>query len=304
MAIKMLEKSTEIDPNYAPAFVGLADCYNLLREFSVMPPDEAFPRALAAAQKAVELDDSSPEAHNSLAFATFYWSWDAVTAEREFKRALQLNPHFVQGHHWYATFLLAIERFPEAVDQIELARKLDPSSTTILADKGLILWRAGKKQEASALLKQLAATDPALATTHLYLARISFEKKDYSTYIAELKRAAQLRNDRGALAVAEAAERGFAAGGLRRMREEMLPVQEKLLAQGNGSAYDLAVTNAALGKNDDAVRCLQAAFDRHDLEVMFLREHAEFSALGDDPAYQELAAKIAERLPKPGSQPQ
>ncbi len=92
------------DPNYAQAYVGLADCYNLLREFSAMPPDEAYPRALAAAKKAVELDDSSAEAHTSLAFATFYGTFNAAGAEREFKRAIELNPNYAKAHHWYATF--------------------------------------------------------------------------------------------------------------------------------------------------------------------------------------------------------
>jgi len=292
------------DPNYAAPFVGLADSYNLLREFSSMPPDQAFPRALAAAQKAVDLDDSSAEAHNSLAFATFYWNWDAPTAEHEFKRALRLNPNFVQGRHWYATFLLAIERFPEAVDQIELARKLDPSSNSILADKGLILWRAGMKDEAVALLKQLEASDPTLASPHQYMAQVFFETKNYRGYIAELKRAAQLRNDRSALAVAEAAERGYAAGGLRGMRQEMLPVQEKFVAQGDGSPFDLALTYAALGRNDDALRCLEAALDKRELRLLFLDENLEFNALHDDPAYREILAKVQARLPKPVPQHQ
>jgi len=87
-AVDYFTQSIVKDPSYAQAYVGLADCYNLLREFSVMPPDEAYPRALAAAQKAVELDDTSPGAHTSLAFSTFYWNWEPVTAEREYKRAL------------------------------------------------------------------------------------------------------------------------------------------------------------------------------------------------------------------------
>jgi Tfp pilus assembly protein PilF len=290
------------DPAYAPAFVGLADCYNLLREFSAMPAEEAFPRALAAAQKAVELDPLSAEAHNSLAFVTFYWNWDTVTAEREFKRALKLNPALVQGHHWYATFLLANERFPEAVDQIEQARKLDPSSTTILADKGLILWRAGKTQEAVALLKQLAVTDPSLATPHNYLARIALEKKDYLTYFAELKRDAELRNDRGALAVAKAGEDGFNARGVQGMREQMLPVQEKLVAEGDGSAYELASTYAMLGNNTDAMRLLQLAFDKHEVQMLFLNEHDEFNVLHADPAYREILAKVRERVPQNAAQ--
>jgi Tfp pilus assembly protein PilF len=111
------------DPSDAAAYVGLADCYNLLREFGAMPPTEAYPRALSAAQRAVVLDDTSAEAHSSLAFATFWWSWQGVTAEREFKRALELDPKFGRGHHWYATYLLALHRYPEALDQIEQARR-------------------------------------------------------------------------------------------------------------------------------------------------------------------------------------
>ena len=137
------------DPNYAQAYVGLADCYNLLREYSAMPPEEAYPRALAAAKKAVELDDSSAEAHTSLAFATFYGSFDAAGAEREFRRALALNPSDARAHHWYATSLFAEGRYAEALSQIEMAQQLDPASSAILADKGLILLYAGSREQSS-----------------------------------------------------------------------------------------------------------------------------------------------------------
>jgi len=119
-----------------------------------------------------------------------YWHWDPVTAEGEYKGALELNPNVVQGHHWYATFLLTSRRFPEALEQIEQARKLDPSSTTIQADKAKILYDAGRKNEAFALLQQLEMTDPTLATTHTYLAEIYFARKDYESSFAESKQAA------------------------------------------------------------------------------------------------------------------
>ncbi|HTR25980.1 MAG TPA: tetratricopeptide repeat protein [Terriglobales bacterium] len=288
------------DPGYAPAFVGLADCYNLLREFSAMPPEDAYPRALAAAQKAVELDPSSAEAHNSLAFATFYWNWDAVMAEHEFKRALKLSPNFVQAHHWYATFLLALRRFPEALDQIEQARKLDPSSTSILADKGFMLWQNGRRQEALSLLKQLSSVDPTLATTHAYLAKGYWQEKDYRNYFKELEKAAELRGDRGAQAVAEAARRGFETRGLQGMREEVLPVQEKLFAKGNCAAFDLAVTYAALGRTDDAIRLLRTAFERHEISLIFLSgntdEQNDFRGIAHEAGYLELLDKVKERV--------
>jgi tetratricopeptide (TPR) repeat protein len=295
-AVDYFTQSIVKDPSYAQAYVGLADCYNLLREFSAMPPYEAYPRALAAAQKAVELDDTSAGAHNSLAFATFYWNWDPVTAEREHKRALELDPNFVQGHHWYATFLLASGRYPEALDQIEQARKLDPSSTTIQADKGWILFVAGRKSEAFALLKQLESTDLALATTHGYLAAIYLDRKDYENFFAESKQSAQLRHDEAGLAVAKAAERGFAAGGLDGMRESMLPVQKEIFDRGSGPAYDLAATYALLGKKEEAPRYLQAAYEKRETGLLFLSRDPAFNILHDDLVYKEITERVGERL--------
>ncbi len=295
-AVDYFTQSIVKDPSYAQAYVGLADCYNLLREFSVLPPDEAYPRALAAAQKAVELDDTSPGAHNSLAFATFYWNWDPVTAEREFQRALELDSNFVQGHHWYATFLLVSARYPEALDQIEQARKLDPSSTTIQADKGWILYHAGRKSEAFALLRQLESTDPTLATTHSYLAEIYFERKDYEDFFDESKQAAQLRHDEAGLAVANAAERGFSAGGLEAMRGSMLPVEKEMLNRDLASAYDVAATCALLGKKEEALRYLQAAYEKRDIGLLYLSRNPDFNSLHDDLVYQEIAERVGKKL--------
>jgi tetratricopeptide (TPR) repeat protein len=284
------------DPGYAQAYVGLADCYNLLREFSVMPPEEAYPRALAAAKKGVELDDTSPGAHNSLAFATFYWNWDPGTAEREYKRALELDPNFVQGHHWYATFLLASGRFPEALDQIEQARKLDPSSTTIQADKGLILNFAGRTSDAFALLKQLESSDSSLATTHTYLAKIYLERKDYENYFVQSKMSAQLRHDGAALEIANTAERGFFAGGLGAMREAILPVQKEMSNRGIGSAYDLAATCALLGRREDALRFLQAAYERRETGLLYLSRDPAFNSLHGDLNYKEITERVEAKL--------
>ena len=298
-AVDFFTQSIVKDPSYAPAYVGLADCYNLLREFSVMPPEEAFPRALAAAQKAVELDDTSAGAHTSLAFATYYWNWDAVTAEREFKRALDLDPNFVQGHHWYATFLLTSGRFPEALDQIEQARKLDPSSTTIQADKGLILNTVGRPGEAIALLKQLASTDPSLATTHTYLADLDLDRKDYQEYSAELKIAAQLRHDEAGLAIADAAKRGFAAGGPEGMRRAMLPVQKEMLTRGLVSSFDIATTCALLGEKEDALHYLQESYEKHEIRLLYLTRNPAFNALHNEPTYQEITERIRKKVSGP-----
>jgi len=295
-ALDYFTQSIVKDPSYAQAYVGLANCYNLLREFSVMPPDEAFPRALAAAQKAVELDDTSAGAHNSLAFATYYWDWDQATAEREYKRALELDPNFVQGHHWYATFLLTAGRFPEALDQIEQARKLDPSSTTIQADKGFILFSAGHKSEAFALLKRLESTDPTLASTHRYLASSYFDRKDYENFFAESKQAAQLRHDDAALAIVTAAERGFAAGGVKGMRESTIPVRKEMVDRDLGSAYELAATCALVGKKEAALRYLHVAYEKREALLLILYRDPDFSTVRNDLVYKEITERVGERL--------
>jgi Tfp pilus assembly protein PilF len=299
-AVDYFTQSIVKDPNYAQAYVGLADCYNLLREFSVMPAEEAYPRALAAAQRAIELDDTSAGAHTSLAFATFYWNWDPATAEREYKRALEIDPNFVQGHHWYATFLLTSGRYAEALAQIEQARKLDPSSTTIQADKGWILYNAGRFNEAFALLKQLEATDPSLATTHGYLAQLYLDRKDYDNFFAESRQSAELRHDEAALTVAAAAEKGYATGGLDGMRRGMLPVQKEMFDRGLESAYELAENCALLGNKEEALHYLQAAYEKREIGLLSLNRDPDLSALHDDLAYKEITERVGQKLSKPG----
>ncbi len=183
------------DPNYSDAYVGLADCYNLLREFSAIPANEAYFKAFAAAKKAIELDPQSSEAHASLAFATFFGMWDSADAEKEFRRAVQLDPNNAKAHHWYATFLNTLSRHEEALTEIELARKLSPDSPSILADKGELLWAGGHHEQALPLLKQLESADPNFLSPHRYLRFAYLETGDYPNYILELKQDALLTHD-------------------------------------------------------------------------------------------------------------
>ena len=292
-AIQFFTQAIVKDPSAAQAYVGLADCYNLLPEFGAMSGEEAYPRAIAAAQRAVALDDRSAEAHVSLAFPTFWWSWQAATAEREFQRALQLNPNFVRGHHWYATFLMAMHRYREALDQMEQAQRLDPSSPAILADKGLLLWSFGRHDEALALLKQLEASEPSLSSPHSFLAKIYESQGDYPAAIQEWRTLADLRHDPAGAKIADASAQGFASGGVRGLLESRLPLQKDLVDRGGGSAYDLAATYAALNQKQQALAYLQIAFDRRDQNLL---GGDPITPLADDPAYQKLRAQIATHL--------
>ena len=280
------------DPNYAQAYVGLADCYNLLREYSAMPPEEAYPRALAAAKKAVELDDSSAEAHTSLAFATFYGSFDAADAEREFRRALALNPNDARAHHWYATFLFTEGRYSEALGQIEMAQQLDPASNAIVADKGLILLYGGPREQGVALLKQLESTEPAFPSTYRYLQDAALMDKDYPAYLEAKAKTARLLHDQRELAIVKAEEKGFARGQQQGMFQSRLEEQKKLYAEGHLSAYDLAGTYGFLGNKAKALEYLQKAYGHHESGLTSMRNNLAFEGLHNDPTFRKLVAQV------------
>jgi DNA-binding winged helix-turn-helix (wHTH) protein/tetratricopeptide (TPR) repeat protein len=280
------------DPNYAPAYVGLADCYNLLREYTAMPASEAYPRALAAAQKAVELDDQSSEAHASLAFALFYGTWDAASAEGEFRRSIELDPSNAAAHHWYATFLSTTGRHVESLVEIERAQALDPSSKAILADKGDLLWLAGRRDEGMTLLKQLEISEPSFISPHRYLKTFYFATGDYANYFEEWEKEAALMQDQSALKLAETTEKAYTAGGVHDMLQDMETQQKKLYDHGSLSPYPVAVTNALLGKKQEALHYLKIAYDQHDDNLVGLKEETAFNKLHNDPAYKELAARF------------
>jgi tetratricopeptide (TPR) repeat protein len=292
-AIDYFTQATLRDPNYSNAYVGLADSYSLLREYSAMPPEESYPKALAAAKKAVELDDSSAEAHTSLAFVTFYWSWDAPGAEREFKRALSLNPNDARAHHWYATFLLSCRRTPESLQQINEAQILDPSSLAILSDKGDILNVANQADGAMALLKEIETTEPSFLSAHRYLSEIYLARKDYPNYLKEWREMAVLRKDQNEVAVEKSAEEGFAKGGYAAMLQATLDAQRDLNKKGLLPAYSLAVTYARLGEKQNSLQCLREAYDKHDSSLLFLSTDPAFDFLADDPEFTDLEARIS-----------
>ncbi len=280
------------DPNYAAAYVGLADCYNLLREYTMMPASEAYPRALAAAQRAVELDDQSSEAHASLAFALFWGNWDAAAAEREFRRAIELNPSNAIAHHWYATYLSTVGRHPESLLEIERAQTLDPASKAILADKGNLLCAAGRCDEGVSLLRQMEGTEPDFISPHRYLKEVYFREENYAGYLKEWKLEATLVKDNPALRLVDAAEKGYAERGARGMLQNIRALETRLYQDGSLSPYALAQTDALLGNSQEALQFLKLAYDRHDELVVQVKGDSAFNSLHNEPAYQDLVKRV------------
>jgi DNA-binding winged helix-turn-helix (wHTH) protein/Tfp pilus assembly protein PilF len=292
-AVDAFNQAIAVDPNYADAYVGLADCYNLLREFSAIPANEAYFKALAAARKAVELDPQSSEAHATLAFVTFWGIWDASDAEKEFRRAIELDPKNSKAHHWFATFLLALSRQEEALGEIEIARKLDPNASSVLADKGeLLLWTAGRFDDGLQLLRQLESAEPDFVSPHRYLKSAYFMTRDYPNYLAELGKEAVLTHDLAELAEARAAAKGWAKGGERGLLEAQLVEEKKSYKDGKMSAFFVAETEARLGHTQEALNYLNICLHSHDDHVISLGRNPVFAGLHGDPAFQKLLATV------------
>ena len=281
------------DPGYSQAYMGLADSYNLLREFSVMPSAEAYPRALAAAKKAVELDDQSSQAHASLAFVSFYGFWDAATADREFRRAIALDPNNGVAHHWYATYLMSLRRYSESLVEIERAQALDPTSNSILADKAMVLFNAGRVAEAVALFRQVEEADPNFVSPHRALAGVYLQTGDPAGYLVEARKSAVLLHDGPGLALVGAAQQAFAAGGSRALLQAMLLENKRLYEQGVVSPTAVAGIWVLLGDKQEALRYLEKAYKNHDDSLAEIEGGPTFhNLLHDEPGYRDLIAKI------------
>ena len=211
-AIDLFTQSIVNDPHYAPAYAGLADSYLLLRQYGHMSDAEAYPRALAAAKQAVVLDPSSPDAHRSIAFILCFWSWDMAAAEKEYLRAIELDPKNSQSHHWYATALFSAGRLKEALAQIDIARALEPQSVSVLADRGLILGAEDPERGADAL-QQVEQSQPEFASVHTYLSRIYLDQGDYSRFLSESRIAATLANESEKVAILDQARKNLETHG-------------------------------------------------------------------------------------------
>ena len=292
-AVDYFTQSIVHDPQYAPAYAGLADCYLLLREYARMPDSEAYPRAVAAARKAAELDPGSSEAHRALAFALHYWDWDLPRAEQEFRRALQLNPNDAEAHHWYATSMLASGRYTEALQQIDEARRLQPMSISVLADRDVILLLAGRQEEAIAGLRQLETADSGFLSTHIYLTDAYLLTHDDRGYLDEMKKSAMIAKDDNIFSAIDAGRRALAKGGESAMLVAMARRIGELADRGQESEYVAASLYALAGRKQDALSYLTSSYARHEALFLSARLDPDFTNLRQDPEFQSLVARVA-----------
>lgn len=295
-ALHHFTQAIAIDPHDAASFVGLATCYTQLRRFTLMSDDEAYDRARTTIERAIALDATLPEAHSLLGDVLFYGVWDIAAALAAFGRALQLDPASSVAHHRYALALLHMGRFDDALAGINVAQTLDPTHRSVLANKGRILFHAGRRADAIAVLTPLAVASPDFLPPQAYLAVIHLAQGDYAAYLAAALRAASLRGDVAAQAVAEAGQFALERGGPTAMAQAMLAERKKLVREGKSAAYELAQAQAIAGNPTAAVDCLRQAFERRQSAVLNLLIDPAFNALHGERGFRALVERLGFHL--------
>ncbi|HEX5965865.1 MAG TPA: winged helix-turn-helix domain-containing protein, partial [Pyrinomonadaceae bacterium] len=218
-AIDYFNQAIKIDPNNSASYAGLADCYNMLVVYGRLQPKEGFPKAKEAALKALEIDESSAEAHTSLAFIHFRWDWDRAATEREFQAAIKLKPAYAPAHQWYSSYLVAVERFDEAIAEAKRTQELEPLSFVASSHLGWIYYLSGRNDEAVAQCKKILELDPSSFPARRYLGLAYEGKGMYAEAITEFQTGVKLSGSPLMLALLGHA---YAASGKRTDAQQVL----------------------------------------------------------------------------------
>jgi TolB-like protein/Tfp pilus assembly protein PilF len=281
------QHAIDIDPSYAPAYAGLADTFNLFANYGVMSPGEAFPRAKAAAQKSIQLDETLAEPHASLGFSRHHFDWDWRGAEAEYKRAIELSPSYASAHARYAEYLSTASRHEQAISEIRKAHELDPLSRFISTNIGRILYYAHRYDEAIKELLQTVELDPNAGHAHLLLG-LAYEQKGMNTEaIEEYTKAQAMLRWPYSLSLAHL----YAAVGRRADSEAILRQAENR----PDDWYWVAGVQAALGNKDAAFDYLDKVYDARNFFLCFLDVDPYFDALHSDPRFAILMRRVGIR---------
>jgi TolB-like protein/DNA-binding winged helix-turn-helix (wHTH) protein/Flp pilus assembly protein TadD len=290
VALAYFNQAIDEDPKYARAYSGLADTYALLGDwqYAVMPPKEAFPKAKAAAIKALELDGALGEAHNSLAFVLDGFDWDFDSAGKEFQRAIELSPSYATAHHWYAWHLSLLGRYDEAIAEMRKAENLDPLSLIINADLAELLVLAHSYDESIRQSRKTIEMDPNFALAHNQLAQAYLQKHMYDEAVAELQKAVPLSG--GSPTCIANLARAYVASGKRSEAVELLSDLKKRSKPGYSNASEIAAVYASLGDKDQGMNWLEKGYEERFNPSVLLRPG--FDPLRSDPRFQNLVHRI------------
>jgi len=278
------------DPNYALAYVGLADAYVLMPFYGAGAPQDCYPKAKAAAEKALELDNSLAEAHTSMA-QVFCYHLELHPAVREFDRAIELNPNYPTAHQWYgSSALTALGQFDKAIAEVKRAIELDPLSLVINTDLGNTLYRARRYDDAIAQMRKTLEMDPGFYYAHWNLGSALAAKGALGPAIEEYQKARSLNDDPSMLGLLG---RALAVSGNRTEAMKILEQLNTISKERYVSAYSFALVHLGLGDKDEALRYLEKAYEDRAGELLrYIRVDPLLDPLRGDPRFEALVRKI------------
>jgi TolB-like protein/DNA-binding winged helix-turn-helix (wHTH) protein/Flp pilus assembly protein TadD len=290
VALAYFNQAIDEDPTYAQAYSGLADTYALLGDwqYGVMTPKEALPKAKAAAIKALELDSTLSEAHNSLAFCFDAFDWDLESAGKEFQRAIELNPGYATAHHWYAWHLSLLGQYDQAIEEMRKAKSLDPLSLIINADLAELLVIAHFYDESIIQSRKTIEMDPNFALAHNQLAQAYLQKHMNAEAIAELQKAVEL--SAGSPTCIANLARAYAASGRNSDAVKLLSELKNHSNGGYSDAAEVSMVYAALGDKDQAMHWLEIGYEQRFNPGVLQR--LGFDPLRSDPRFQDMVRRI------------
>lgn len=288
-SIDFFAQAEDIDPMFAPAYSGMGDAYVQLGYGSLLRPDDAFPKARAAAQQALELDSTLAEPHATLAFVAMYYDWRWDQAAHEFKRALDLNPSYATAHEWYGLFLTAMGRFGEAREEERRAQALDPLSVPIAATAGWVLHYSGLQDDAQRELQVVLRQDSAFPLGRLYLGRVYQARGQLGNALAEYAATGPLLDW---IPTVAAVGTVLAEQGREREARLVLARMDSLGRTAYVTAYAYALVHAALGQTDSAFAWLDRAVTERTHWLVWLNRDTRWGKLKDDPRFTRLTAQV------------
>ena len=290
-ACDYFQQAIAIDPHYATAYAGLAESYILIPLFDAGSPQDYFPKAKAAAERAIELQETSAEAHTALGLLLCFSDVNFAQSEKEFKRAIELNPNYATAHHWFGNALLvALGRFDEAISENQRAVELDPLSLIINADLGSTFMMARQYDQAIAQLQRTLTLDNKFGYTHWNLGEALYLKGDTAAAIAEYKKARTLDDDPQIVALLG---RAYADTGQKDQALELVRELEARARQQFVRGYLMALVYIGLGDKTKAIDYLEREYLNHDnIDTAWIRADPMLDPLRGDPRFEALAEKI------------
>jgi len=288
-AVEYFSQAIEKDPNYALARAGLADTYSLLGDSGYVPPQDAWPRAKAAAMEALSIDDELAEGHTSLALVKEYYDWDWPGAEREFQRAIELNANSAGAHHWYGSFLAKMGRFEESMRELKKAQELDPVSLIVNTTLGWQFYVARQPDRAIEQLRKTLETDPNFAPARRALEAVYEQRGMYKEAVAEWQKALTLS---GNPELAASLGQDFAKSGYKAVMLNWAEGLKDLSKREYVSSYSIAQIYARLGEKPQAFAWLERAYQERDSGLVSLKVEPAFDSMRAESQFQSLLQRI------------